>query len=59
MTDDQLKTLREGDIVRNIGSGNTYIVIRTDGERAVAIRTVEVSHAPEWELVKPSTRRRA
>lgn len=42
--------LRRGDIVRNLGNGNTFQVLRP-GEYPIVIRYVELTNAPEWERV--------
>jgi hypothetical protein len=49
MTDEQIAALRPGDVVKNLGSHHTYIVISINP--VVAVRSVSVHHADEWERV--------
>ena len=51
MTKEQLKNLKAGDIVRGKLSGDTFIVVRCDGERATGVRVIEISQPDEWDLV--------
>ena len=44
--------LKEGDKIRNQGSGEVYTVIQS-GSRPVAIKDVMVSNLSEWEQYKP------
>lgn len=46
-----LNQLRIGDIVRNIGSGNTYEIVIIDSGRILAIREIEISNPDEWVAV--------
>jgi hypothetical protein len=43
--------LRPGDVVRNIGSGEAYVVLENVGRGAIAVRTIHVSNPQEWVLV--------
>ena len=51
-----LRALRRGDIVCNLGSGNSYVVesfyLRDGRLVAIAVDTVQVSVPGEWELVR-------
>lgn len=51
MNHETLCKLKDGDIIRNIGSGNAYTVLRNTGQCVIAARTLEVSNGSEWELV--------
>lgn len=51
MTEAQWSRLQEGDMIRHKhGSGGAYIVVRRH-PRIVAIRAVDVSNPPEWDVV--------
>lgn len=60
MTEEDLRSLQEGDTVRNLGDGSAFIVVRLNHERgtAIAIRTIEVSNPDEWAVVGRSSLRR-
>lgn len=48
-----MSSLARGDIVRNVGSPDSYVVTETyGGNRAVAVRTVDITNPDEWILVK-------
>ena len=52
----QLKT---GDIVRHKSGGESYVVTAVYGsDRATAVRSVDITHPPEWEVMRlaPNTR---
>lgn len=52
MTQDQLRELEDGDIVRNKKSGLAFIVIEKLAATSVlAVRTVKVSNPDEWVVV--------
>ncbi len=52
MTDAQLRTLGVGDIIRRrSGDMIPAIVTQNLAGRATAVRTFDVTHAAEWELV--------
>lgn len=42
--------LNIGDVVYNIGSGNSYIVTAILNDKVIAVRQVEVTNPDEWEL---------
>ena len=44
--------LKEGTIIRNLGSGHAYIITQNWGDHATAVRTVDVSNPSEWEIVE-------
>lgn len=48
----KVSELRNGDIVRSVGSANSYVVISTNGSRAQAVRCVEISNPEEWLLIE-------
>ena len=53
MTNEEMIHLRRGDLVRNIGSGESYIVLtKTEPTVAVVARVVQLTNGPEWEFVK-------
>lgn len=56
MNADDLNRLRTGDLVREEGSGQVYVVLAsaTDTKPAVAVKTVTVTNPTEWTLVAVS-----
>lgn len=48
--DFKLKELKTGDIVRHKGKGEAYVVTSNFGDRVTAVRTVDITNAPEWVL---------
>ena len=51
MTEDELKHLQTGDIIRGKHDGCGWIVTQNYGDRCTAVRTADVTHADEWEIV--------
>lgn len=54
---DKLKTVNEltrGDIVRSKKGFNTYIVCGAYGDRATAVKSVDITNPDEWEILKKS-----
>lgn len=47
-----LMQLRTGDIVKSKFSGETYIVTANYGNRVTAVKTVDITHPNEWELIE-------
>ena len=45
-------TLVRGQIVRNKGSGHSYVIVADDNDYPTGVRTVEISNAQEWLLVE-------
>jgi hypothetical protein len=50
MTEQEFKALDRGDIIRNIESEKSYVVDQNLGDRAIAIRSVDVTNPSEWIL---------
>ena len=50
MTKDELKNLKEGDVIASMFDGKVYMVTGNYGDRATAVRTVDVTNPAEWEL---------
>jgi hypothetical protein len=46
-----IRQLQVGDIIRNIGSGTAYTIISVTGGKILAVREIEITNPPEWELV--------
>ena len=48
--------LQPGDVIQNLGSGSTYIVVEGYrpgiGNPVIAVRTITVSNIDEWKLVR-------
>ncbi len=54
MTEQALKRLRTGDLIRSDVSGFAYVIIH-DGPPLVAVRTVTITNPTEWtEVVLPA-----
>ena len=52
MNEIDIKSLQIGDIIRNEGSGLTYVIIHAaPKEFPVAIRTLTVTQPSEWTLI--------
>lgn len=47
-TNDWISDLEVGDIVQNQKSGNSYIVVRNDGDTVTASRTLTITNPKEW-----------
>ena len=51
MTNNELKALQMGDVVRLKGSAVGYIVTANYGDHVTATRTVDITNSQEWDLV--------
>lgn len=49
----QLKKLKKGDIVRHLGTGDSYVVDANYGDFVTGMRTVNISNPSEWMLFTP------
>lgn len=52
MTQEQMKQLQPGDIVKHAGSMERFMVTANYGVRATAVRTVDITNPDEWELIR-------
>ena len=52
MTKESFQKLEKGDIVQNLGSGNSYVVSESFGDKVVLIRTLIATHPSEWILIQ-------
>ena len=52
MTHEELKTLQVGDVVRHVSQAGSFTVTGTYGDRATAVRTVDVTNPSEWLLFR-------
>ena len=52
MTEKEFNSLQRGDIVQNLGSGNTYIVADLRDGRATLINIVIAENHSEWALMR-------
>ena len=50
MKPSQMRRLQPGDMIRNINTGSTYVVVCNHGTRITARRTVEITDTSEWEM---------
>ena len=51
MTEKELKDLQVGDIVRNKSGSEGYIITSNYGNRAIGVRTIDITNPSEWDLV--------
>ncbi len=54
MTEEERRTLKAGDMIRNVGTGQAFIVIESNRGHVLAVRPLEVSSPGEWEIVARS-----
>jgi hypothetical protein len=52
VTQTQFDALQPGDVIVNQGSGESYLVLDRINGRLIVIRTLSISHADEWNLIK-------
>lgn len=52
MTQDDLKNLQVGDLVRHAAFHGVYVVTGNYGGRVTAVRTVDLTNPSEWERAK-------
>jgi len=50
MRDEDMKKLKIGDVVRHVGTGYGYIIIKKHPV-LTGIRTIHITNSSEWELV--------
>jgi len=55
MTKDEFYNLEAGDVIRNEGSGNVYIILEIMDRQAVIVRSAVISNPDEWELIRKSS----
>jgi hypothetical protein len=48
MTEEELRQLQVGDIVRHASAGDAYIVTGNYGDHVTAVRSVDITNAIEW-----------
>ena len=58
VTKEELTQLRAGDVIRNNGSANSYIVTANYGNRVTAVKTIDITNPIEWTKVSPVTTQR-
>jgi len=51
MTFEQMKNLKQGDIVCGKSSGNYYIVTANFGDRLTAVQTADITNPAEWDVI--------
>ena len=56
LSDQEVAKLKRGDVITNLGSGDSYLVIADaiPGQPATAIRALTVTNGSEWEKVSIS-----
>ena len=52
MTEQEMKSLQDGDIVRHVDSGTAYIVTANLGDMLIGVRTVTITRPDEWVAVR-------
>ncbi len=57
MTDDEMKNLRDGDVVAHKSGGDPCIVTGNYGDHVTAVRTVDITNPIEWELRSKAIRK--
>jgi hypothetical protein len=50
MTNEQFKSLRRGDVIRNSGSSTAFVVDAHYGDFVIAMKSMHVSNPSEWVL---------
>lgn len=50
-TEKELFSLRRGDIIRSVASGNSYVIVYSTGRSMIGIDTVDITNPDEWEAV--------
>lgn len=50
MKQEELDNIEIGDVVRNLKTGVGYVIV--DSHRKIAVRTIQINNAQEWEKVK-------
>lgn len=59
MSPEMFKKLEPGDLVRWAGEaddGHAYVVVANYGDRVTAVRIVDMTNPPEWDLVSKVVR---
>ena len=51
-----LRNLEVGDIVLNKATKSDYVVTGNYGDHVTAVRTVDITNAPEWRLLSKANR---
>ncbi|WP_026463503.1 hypothetical protein [Adhaeribacter aquaticus] len=49
---DEIKKLKRGNVVRNRGNKNSYVVDANYGDRVTAICSVDITNPDEWEVLQ-------
>lgn len=54
MTEERIKKLKRGDVIRNLASGQSYVVLFGHPERKeiVAVREIYITNSTEWEMAE-------
>lgn len=56
MTDEQMKKLKPGDLIRHASDGEAMVVTANYGAYVLAVRQAHVSNPKEWDQVDASGR---
>lgn len=54
LTTADLAALREGDVLRSISTGHTYVVTQNTGGVVTAVQSITILRPEEWVLVRPT-----
>ena len=57
MTSEQMRDLKPGDLVRGGDFNVAYMVTANYGDHITAVRTVEITHPDEWDLIQKNAAR--
>ena len=56
MTEEEMKALAPGDIVRGSVSGQSFVVTGNYGDHVTAVVTVDLTNEAQWSLVSKANR---
>jgi hypothetical protein len=57
MDAEEMKSLQPGDMVKHALFNEVYVVTGNYGDRVTAVKTVDITNPPEWEVVKRPRKR--
>ncbi len=51
MTDEEMRNLQRGDLIRHKYDRGVYVVTGTYGGRVTAVRSVDITNSIEWDVI--------